>query len=203
MNEENQSNGTQERPEPESGTSAQAAAEGYIEHVREVVTAPDAFFDPGTRSNTLFGYISMVAFLVLVLLESLFGRIARFSNWSFEFSYVIQALKTTLTIGIAIAAVLFVLNWQAGRGDGRGSFAFYAEKFGAALILPCLLLVLAIPLELLDITVHSWFRGAALILVYVAVFMMSYWYAAPKRLNIAVLFLLGFYFTYRLLLLLF
>jgi len=203
MNEDNQSKDSQEQPKPESGSTAQAATEGYIEHVREVVTAPDAFFDPGTRSNTLFGYISMAAFLVLVLLESLFGRIARFSNWSFEFSYVIQALKTTLTIGIAIAAVLLVLNWQAGRGDGRASFAFYVEKFGAALILPSLLLVLTIPLELLDITIHSWFRGAALILVYVAVFMMSYWYVAPKRLNIAVIFLIGFYFVYRLLRLLF
>lgn len=203
MNDETQSKSSGEGPDSASGTTAQAATEGYIQHVREVVTAPDAFFDSGTRSNTLFGYISMAAFLALVLIESLFGRIVRFSNWSFEFSYVVEAFKTALTIGISIAAVLFVLNWQAGRGDGKASLAFYVEKFGAALILPCLLLVLAIPLEMLDITIHSWFRGAALILVYVAVFMMSYWYAAPKRLNIAVLFLIGFYFVYRLLLLLF
>jgi len=203
MNDETQSKSSGEGSDSASGTTAQAATEGYIQHVREVVTAPDAFFDSGTRSNTLFGYISMAAFLALVLIESLFGRIVRFSNWSFEFSYVVEAFKTALTIGISIAAVLFVLNWQAGRGDGRASLAFYVEKFGAALILPCLLLVLAIPLEMLDIRIHSWFRGAALILVYVAVFMMSYWYAAPKRLNIAVLFLIGFYFVYRLLLLLF
>lgn len=203
MNEETQSESSGEGPDPASGARAQAAAEGYIQHVREVVTAPDAYFDPDTRSNTLFGYISMAAFLALVLIESLFGRITRFSNWSFEFSYVVEAFKTALTIGVSIAAVLFVLNWQAGRSDGRTSLAFYVEKFGAALILPSLLLALAIPLEILDITIHSWFRGAALILVYVAVFMMSYWYAAPKRLNIAVLFLIGFYFVYRLLLLLF
>ena len=203
MNDETQSKSSGEGSDSASGTTAQAATEGYIQHVREVVTAPDAFFDSGTRSNTLFGYISMAAFLALVLIESLFGRIVRFSNWSFEFSYVVEAFKTALTIGISIAAVLFVLNWQAGRGDGRASLAFYVEKFGAALILPCLLLVLAIPLEMLDIRIHSWFRGAALILVYVAVFMMSYWYAAPKRLNIAALFLIGFYFVYRLLLLLF
>lgn len=187
-------------PPPDGG---QDTADGYMTHVREVLTAPDGFFDPVKRSPQLFGLITTGVFLGLVFFEALMGRVTRFSNWGFEFSYLTYAIKVTLAIGVPIAAVLFVLMWQAGRSGNQSSLDFFIEKFGAALILPSVFILLAIPLEILDITIHSWFRGAALILIYVAVFMMSYLYAAPRRLNVAVLFVVGFYFFYRLMLLLF
>lgn len=186
-----------------STDAGQDTAGGYLDHVREVLTAPDAFFDSAKRSPQLFGLISLGAFLGLVFFQALMARVTRLSNWGFEFAYLTHAIKSALAIGIPIAAVVFVLKWQAGRSGGPSSLDFYIEKLGAALVMPCVLMLVAIPLDILDIRIYSWFRGAALIFVYVAVFMMSYWYAAPKRLNVAVLFVLGFYFAYRLLLLLF
>lgn len=193
------------KPDPSSSPhgSGQDTADGYMTHVQEVLTSPDGFFDPAKRSPQLFGLITTGVFLGLIFFETLMGRITRFSNWDFEFSDLTYAIKITLAIGVPIAAALFMLMWQAGRSGNQTSLDFFIEKFGAALILPSVFILVAIPLEILDITIHSWFRGAALILVYVAVFMMSYLYAAPRRLSVAVLFVLGFYFFYRLMLLLF
>lgn len=200
---ETESDSTESEQSPGSTETIQQTAEGYFSHVKEVLSNPDGFFREESRTAKLNGPISLGVFLVLYFLQYLVGRITGYGDWGFQFSYMIDAIKQTLAIAIPIAAVIFALKWQAGRAEGSDSLDFHIEKFGAALILPSLLLIVAIPLDILDIRIHAWFHGAAMVFVYIAVFMTCYLFAAARQLVMPVLFTLAFYIFYRLVLLLF
>jgi hypothetical protein len=159
---------------------------------------------PGERSHAV---IDFAVYFSAVFLAALFARVIGYSGWDFEFGYVIDAIKGVLTIGIPIAAAIFALNALDGRGGGASvgsrSLEFYLSKFGAALLLPAVLLIGAIVLHLLDIRIHTWLRGLAMAYVYVLVFMLAYGFAMRGKLRNSILFLAGFYLAYRLLALLF
>jgi hypothetical protein len=185
---------------PESQGSTSAGAEGYIDHVKEVLTRPDDYFADDARYSRNYGLISAGAFLGLIFLHSVITRVTRFSSWSFEFSYMITAFKIALAFGLPIVAAVFVLRWLEGRSGGSArSVDFYIARFGAMLIVPALMVAVAVPLNLFNVVLHGWFRGGAVILLYISVFMLSYLYAAKGQLRSAVLMTIGFYFAYRLL----
>lgn len=181
----------------------EATGSAYLDHVRQVFTAPDAHFRDSAAASRTFGLISTGIYLGLLFLQSLITRVTRLSSWRFEFEYLLQAFKVVLAIAIPIAALVFILKWYGDRGGQGHSLDFHIGRFGAMLLLPCALLVVAIPLNILDVTIDSWLRGLSVTFVYLAVFLMAYLYAAPGKLKVAVVFVAGFYLAYRLLLLLF
>lgn len=197
-----------ESPES-SGTSRDDAAQdhgeagGYLDHVRSVFSAPDAFFEAGHRSDRTHALIDLAVYAGAVYLAALFARITGYSGWGFEFGYLLDAGKSLLTIGIPLACAIFALAAYGQRSEKAQSTGFYLEKLGAGLLLPALLLLAALVLDILDVRVHAWFRGLSFAFVYVTVFAFAYRYATPGRLTIAAGFLAGFYILYRLLGLLF
>ena len=208
MSEENQS---EQNQAPESSESSQDAAasqaavtaDGYISHVKEVLTSPDEHFADDSKASRNYGLISAGAFLGLIFLFNVISQVTRFTSWRFEFGFLTSSIKVVLAIGLPIVATVFVLRWLEGRSGTAQSMDFYIGRFGAMLILPALMLLVGIPLNLLDIALQGWFYGVALILTYISVFMLSYLYAAQGKLQTAVLMAVGFYFAYRLLRLLF
>ena len=183
--------------------AARETASGYLAHVGNVLTRPDTFFAADHRSGKTNALIDVCGFLLVFYTASVVDRTFGYSGFDFEFGHIGHGLKSMLAIGIPIAALLFVQNWEGGRSNGQTSLDFYLEKFGAALVLPCLLLIVAIVLDVIGIRIQSWFRGMALVFVYVGVFATTYAYAAPGKLKTAAIYLIGFYAAYRLLGLLF
>ncbi len=187
-------------PEPKgSQESASAVAEGYIGHVKEVLTQPDDHFADDSKASRNHGLISAGLFLVMVFVFNVITQVTRLSSWRFEFGFLTSSLRVVLALGLPIVATVFVLRWLESRSGTARSVDFYTGRFGAMLILPMLLVAVGIPLNLLDVTVQGWFYGAALIFTYISVFMLSYLYAAKGKLQTAVLMAVGFYFAYRLL----
>lgn len=183
----------------QAGRGAQDAAKGYVGHVQEVLTQPDRFFDANHRSGNTNAMIDLGGFLAVFFLASVVARTFGYSGFDFEFGHLLDGIKAVLVIGIPIGALVFA--WNA-LGKTRG-LDFYMEKFGGALVLPCLLLIVAIVLDVLDIRIQSWFRGLAIVFVYIGVFAITYAHAAAGKVRTAVLFTAGFYILYRLLGLLF
>jgi hypothetical protein len=206
MNERKEAETTESASSESTGTgqgTSTISAEGYLAEVREVLTEPDGYFARQSGGSQVNGLLTAGLFFAMLYVHSVVTRITRFSSWRFEFEFLIHAFKTTLAVALPLIAVIFALKWFEGRSGDARPLEFYIARFGALLILPTLMVALAIPLNLFDIALHGWLRGGALILVYLAVFLVSYWYAAKDQLRVAVLFTLGFYFTYRLLMLLF
>ncbi|NKI36388.1 hypothetical protein HFP89_14555 [Wenzhouxiangella sp. XN79A] len=184
--------------DPRPGTDS-----GYSSHLAEVLTRPDAFFEAERRGDRSSALIDLAAFFVVFFLAAVVARTFGYAGFEFRFGSLVEGIKATLVMAIPIAGLVFALPLQAARSGGTGSADLYLEKIGAALLLPTLLLLVAIGLDILDVAIQSWFRGAAMVFVYIAVFAASYAYAAPGRLKPAVAATLGFYLLYRLLVLLF
>lgn len=178
-------------------------AQGYLDHVRSVFSSPDAFFDADHRSDRGHAFIDLAVYAGAVYLAALFARITGYSGWGLEFGYFLDAAKSVLTIGIPLACAVFALSAYGQRSGNSHSNGFYLEKLGAGLLLPAALLLAAIVLDILDIRIHTWFRGLSSAFVYVVIFAFAYRYATSGRLTIAVAFLAAFYVLYRLLALLF
>ncbi len=183
----------------DSQDSASAVAEGYIGHVKEVLTQPDDHFSDDSKASRNYGLISAGLFLGLVFVFNVITQMTRFTSWRFEFGFLISSFRVVLALGVPIVATVFVLRWLEGRSGTARSTDFYIGRFGAMLILPTLLVAVGIPLNLLDVALQGWFYGAALIFTYISVFMLSYLYGAQGKLQMAVLMAVGFYFAYRLL----
>lgn len=199
MSEHEQSHEEPKDPAQETAQQVRETADGYVAHVMEVLTQPDAFFAAGHRSGRTNAMIDLGGFLLVFFITTVVARTFGYSGFDFEFGHLGDGLKAVLTIGIPIAALLFALSWQGGRSGGQASLDFYIEKFGAALVLPTLLLIVATLLDVIDVRIQSWFSGLAVVLVYVAAFATSYAYAAPGRLKTAVIFTAGFFVAFRLL----
>lgn len=207
MTEEKDNNATEaesRQTEPESSDTAipeggsDGNGEGYVQYLMGIFTRPDELLDERSRDLKIFGLINLGALVVLLALSSFVQRTALTSTSGVRVSWLINGIKYGLSFAIPLAIVLFVLNWYAKREGNERSVDFFIEKLGIAAALPAVLVALAIPLNLLGITMHSWFRGAGLFFIYIGVFMMSYLFAAPRQLKPAVVFALGFYFVYRL-----
>lgn len=180
----------------ESGnTDFNETASNYFAHLKNLLLRPDEFFTDAYHGQKLFGLIHMAALVVFIALA---GFIQRASYGSLDFGDLLGGIKLGLAFAIPLAALLFLYPWYAKQQGQELTMDFLIEKLGAATALSALLILVAIPLNLLDITLHSWFRAMGLNLVYIAVFMTAYWYVAPRRLIVATLATIGFYFAYRL-----
>ena len=200
---------TEAKPsEPAAGNSSNAASpkkesSGYVEHVVQVLTEPDRFFDSGHRSDRSEAMIDLAVFATAYFLAAVVARAFGFSGFDLDFGHFIDGFKSLLVLALPLAGLVFAWSWQGGRAGGQETPGFYVEKLGGALLLPALLLVLAIVLDMIDARIHSWFRSMAIAFVYIGVFAMTYAYAAPGKLKTAAIFTAGFFIAYRLLVLLF
>lgn len=188
-------NNEQEHSTEPGNTDPKETASNYFAHLKNLLLRPDEFFTDIYHGQKLFGLVHMVALVVLIALA---GFVQRASYGTLDFGDLLGGIKVGLAFAIPLAALLFVYPWYARQQGQELTMDFLIEKLGAATALPALLVLVAIPLNLLDITLHSWFRAMGLNLVYIAVFMTAYWYVAPKRLTVATLAAIGFYFAYRL-----
>jgi hypothetical protein len=194
MSDSDQNQGSQGDDEAREMT-AQTAFPAWV---MTIFQRPDEFFDKQYRGQKLFGLVTMGTLIVLIAMSSFVQRLAMTSSSGFRLSWLLNGIKFGLSFAIPIAALMFVLKWYSARQQSGFGLDFFLEKFGAAMALPSVLIAIAIPLNLLGITMHGWFRGSGLFFIYIAVFMMSYLYAAPAQIKPAVVFSLGFYFAYRL-----
>lgn len=200
---------TGQQPESERETAEQPAqaagkvTDGYLDHVRGVLSDPDAHFADQRSASRVHGLISLGLGFGLLYLNGIVSQVTRFSSWRFEFGFLVNSFKSVLTIAIPVAVALFMLHIIGKRAERAPSLDLLIARYGAWFLLPAALVALAIPFNLLDITIHGWLRGAALVMIWLGLFLMSYWYAAPSRLRPAVLASVGAYLGYRLLILLF
>lgn len=188
-------NNEQERSTESGSTDPKETASNYFAHLKNLLLRPDEFFTDVYHGHKLFGLVHMAALVVFIALA---GFVQRASYGSLDFGDLLGGIKIGLAFAIPLAALLFVYPWYARQQGQELTMDFLIEKLGAGTALPALLVLVAIPLNLLDITLHTWFRAMGLNLVYIAVFMIAYWYVAPKRLTVATLAAIGFYFAYRL-----
>lgn len=204
MSENNQKSTDAHSEQPAEAKPADATADqdNIATALKTVLTKPDVFFSEHYHGQKLFGLISAGLFIGLIFFQSLLSRTIRWWSRGFEFGYITQSLSVAIAIGVPVVAALFVFKMLAGKYQKAYTLDFFIEKFGAALILPALLLIITLPLNLIGATIGNWTRAAALIMVYVIVFHICYRFAAPNRLVPAVLLTLGYYFAYRLMLLL-
>jgi hypothetical protein len=193
------------RPDSDPGKvpSKTTRSPGYVEHVREVLTDPDRFFDSRHRSGRGEALIDLAGFALVYFLAAVVARTFGFYGFEFDFGHLVDGFKSILVLALPLAGLVFAWAWQGGRNGAQAAPGFYLEKLGGALLLPALLLAVAIVLDVFGARIHVWFRGAAMTFVSIGVFAMTYAYAAPGKLRAAAVFTFGFYIVYRLLVLLF
>jgi len=200
---------TEQQPGSDRDTAETAAPDvaapenSYIEHVRSVLSDPDTHFADRKSVSRVHGLISLGLGFGLLYFNGIITQVTRFSSWRFEFGFLINSFKVVLTIAIPVAAALFALHWLGKRAERGPALDLLIARYGAWFLAPAALVAAAIPLNLLDIAVSGWLRGAALVLIWLGLFLMSYWYAAPGKLRPAVLTTVAAYLGYRLLILLF
>ncbi len=187
-----------DRPTDAAGAGDGVGPMSYPQYLAALYQRPDELLDDTARGLKLFGLINMTALVVLIALSSFVQRIALTTTSGVRFSWLVNGIKFGVSFAIPIAIVLFAFQWYAKRQGRNDTLDFYIEKFGTAMALPAVLVAIAIPLNLLGITMHSWFRGSGLFFIYIGVFLTSYLFVAPQRLKVAVVFTLAFYFAYRL-----
>jgi len=185
-------------PDQQSDQEKPLSADGYVSFLMHNIKNPDGFFDNQYRKFKLFGMIHIGALFGLIALSSWFQRIGSLGSRGWRFEFLLNGIKFGLSFLIPLIIALFVLKWYSEKSGEGKSLEFFIEKLGGALTAACALIVIALPLALLDITIHNWFRGAGLVFIYLAIFLTSYLYAAPRKLQVAALFTLGYYFAYRL-----
>ena len=186
---------------PESGGSD--AANTYIDHVRKVIMQPDEYFHRDNGASLGLGLINLGVFLGITFVYIFMAQVTRFSSWTFKFGHITSGLRSVLAIGIPLVVATYALRWLAGRNDSPArSTGFFAEKVGAILILPSLLLAAALILRIVDFNLYSWFRNVEMTMVYVGIFLLCYLHTTRNRIATAAVFTIGFYFAYRLVLLL-
>lgn len=186
--------GARERAE-DLARKTQAVAQGWFGHLREVWLQPELFFSTEQRSERVHVLIDWAVFAALLYLSVVIGRAFGYAGADFEFRDLVAGFKSLFAVGLPLAALPFLLNWQAGRSGGRDGVEFYLEKIGGALLLPAALWLLVIVFEVLDARIHGWFGNLAMDFVVVAVFAITLAHAAPGRIRVAVLYTAGFSFA--------
>lgn len=185
----------QDQEQTTERSAGSEAASNYFTQLLALFKNPDDFFTDSYHGQKLFGVINLVGLVVMLALA---GFVQRAGYGGVDFGDLIGGIKWALALAVPLGALLFVYPWYAKKQGRTLEMDFLLEKLGGAVALSAVLLLLAIPLDLLDITMHSWFRGAALALLYIAVFMTAYWYVAPRRIAVATIAVIAFYAAYRL-----
>ena len=180
--------------DPKSGDDNDAAS-NYMSQLLGLFKNPDEYFSDTYHGHKLFGLINLVGLVALIALA---GFAQRAGYGGVDFGDLLGGIKWAIALGIPLAALLFAYPWYANKQGRTLEMDFVLEKLGGAVALPAVMLLVAIPLDLLDITLHSWLSGGALALVYIAVWVTAYRYVAPGRMAVATISVIAFYFAYRL-----
>ncbi|MDG5789105.1 hypothetical protein QA612_16735 [Evansella sp. AB-P1] len=170
----------------------------YFQFLLQMFKKPEDILSKEFKGYELFGLINVVAILMLIFFSYFVQNVTLFTGtawfaWGFS-----QSIKHAISFTIPLVTVIFLFNWYGNKEGNKQKIVYYFEKLGASLSLSCVLLLLSIPLNLLNITLHSWFRTGGITLMYIAIFMISYLYVAKGNFKVATVFVLGFYFVYRL-----
>ncbi|MEN2768791.1 hypothetical protein [Ornithinibacillus xuwenensis] len=173
----------------------------YFHYIIQSIKDPNTILSHDFKGYHQFGLINMIIFLGLILLSSFIGLLDYLDalEW-FGFGDYFNYLGRTLSFAIAIVIVIPVFVKVAASNGSKFHMNYFLEKFGAFFILPSILLLVSLPLEALGITVSSWFSSLATTFLYIGVFMTSYLYVSRNNMKTAFIFVAGFYFVYRLLL---
>jgi len=190
----NEEHEPEQTPSHETGFNREMAS-NYFTWMIGVMRKPDAVFTDDYQGQKLFGLISLVALVVIIAFAAFIDRAM---IGSASFNDLLDGIKVGLAYAIPLAAVVLVWPWYAGMAKHHVTLDTLLEKFGAAVIPSAILILIAIPLALLKTNLAGWFQGAGHTLIYVAVFFVSYAYAVPRKLGTATVFVVGFYFAYRL-----
>lgn len=171
---------------------------GYFQYVLQAIKDPEHLLSNKAQGKHQFGLFTLIAFIVLVLLSSIVGIFGYLDSLSyFGFSDYFNYFERAISYAVALGLVLLMFKNIAEKNGNTYDLNFFIEKLGALLVIPSVLLVVSLPLEIVDITIHSWFSGLAYTFLYLSIFLISYLFIAKNNLKTAVLFVAGFYFVYR------
>ncbi|MCD8509149.1 MAG: hypothetical protein LRY73_04190 [Bacillus sp. (in: Bacteria)] len=127
----------------------------YFQYVKQIFKNPSAIFNEDFKGYDLFGIINLMALAVLLFGSIFVQRVIMFSgtawfSWGFS-----GAVRQSIAYMVPLAIVLFLFHWYATKEGNKQKISFFFEKVGAAILIPCVFLLLSIPFNLLDITIHS------------------------------------------------
>jgi len=192
---DNQNNVLAEKPEE---PKSKGQLDNYFQYVMQTIKEPGHLLSGEAKGKHQFGLITIIAFLGLILLSNVVGIFRYLDGLRyFGFGDYFDYFESTISYGVALALLMLVFQNMASKNGNNYDYNFFFEKFGSLLVIPSLLLVISIPLELLDVTIHSWFSSLAYTLLEIAVFLTSYLFIAKNNIKTAILFVAGFYFVYR------
>ncbi len=184
--------------EKQEGPKNKGQLDNYFQYVIQAIKDPDHLLTDEVKGKHQFGLITLVVFLGLVLLRNLVGifqylEAIKYFGFGDYFDYV----DSTISIGVALALIILVFKNNASKIDSRYDLNFFFEKFGSLLAIPSLLILVSIPLDLLEVTIYSWFSSLAFTLLYLSVFMIAYRFVAKNNFKTAIFYVAGFYFVYQ------
>lgn len=184
---------SQEKP---SGSGQQ---DSYVQYIIQTIKNPEDILSDKFKAKHQFGLITMIAFLILILISNLVGLIPQSDYLEYYgFSDYFTYFNSAISYALALFILLFVFKNNAAKTGTPYEMNYFLEKLGAFLVIPSILLLISIPLQLLDITIHYWLSSLATTILYVGVFMISYLYVARNNIKTALIYLAGFYIAYRL-----
>ncbi|WP_010098228.1 hypothetical protein [Ornithinibacillus scapharcae] len=171
----------------------------YVQYIVQTIKHPEDILSDKFQAKHQFGLITMISFLALILISNLLGLVSQKELLEyFGFKDYFSYFNSTISYALALILLLFVFKNQAAKTGTPYEINFFLEKLGALLVIPSILLLLSIPLELLDVTIHYWLSSLARTLLYVGVFMTSYLYISRNDIRTATIHLAGFYIFYSL-----
>lgn len=199
FNKMNNQNETEPTVKSTEKPTKEGSLQNYFQYAMDVLKNPDTHLSTNVNGKQQFGIITIIFFLVLVILNSLTGILGYMDTLRyFGFNDYFNYFERGLSFALAIAAVILVFKKVAEKNGNEYELDFYYEKFGAMLVLPSAVLLLSIPLNILDITIHSWISSLAFTFLYLGVFLFSFLFVEKNNYKTAVFFVAGFYLVYRL-----
>lgn len=192
---ENQ-NGAEEK---QKGNNGKEQLGNYFQYVMQIIKNPDQLLSENPQGKHQFGLITIIAFLVLVALSSIVTIFNYLDSLRyFGFADYFNYFERAISYGVALTGIIFVFKNFAEKNGGKYDLNFFFEKLGALLVIPSVFIVVSLPLEILDIRIHSWFSSLGYTFLYLSIFLISYLFIAKNNLKTAILFVTGFYLVYRL-----
>lgn len=188
-----------EMTEKQKGNNGKEQIGNYFQYIVQIIKDPDQLLSENVRGKHQFGLITIIVFLALVALSSIVTIFNYLDSLRyFGFSDYFNYFERAIAYGVALAGIIFVFKSFAEKKGRKYDLNFFFEKLGALLVIPSVFLVISLPLELIDVTIHSWFSSLGYTFLYLSIFLISYLFIAKNNFKTAILFVAGFYFVYRL-----
>ncbi|WP_025027468.1 hypothetical protein [Caldalkalibacillus mannanilyticus] len=171
----------------------------FFEYAKRFFKSPDEILENQYKGLKSSGLLVIIMLVTLLLLNNLVTILSRTSLSMLKFS----SFSNPFTYGVSYALIfiitIFAFKQILSKQNSKFSLDFIIEKFGALLLLPCALYAIAIPLNILNLTVYGWISGMGHTFIYLAVFMFAYLYLFPKDIKKSALALMAYYILTRLL----